>query len=185
MISFSFLLFLAFFFLSSMDEFHHHPILDDDQDDDDASCSYPPTQQPDNKQSSSSQQQLSTLQKRQPLINKFPALHNEKYPSQLSRDLLSTNNFDRNLTVEKARFEPPQLISPSTSGTSPKTIPSPSPLAVASEDPFLIQPPLHHGVADESILSSSAEGRYPATFSSTSTTGGGYYPSMTDMGSEV
>lgn len=167
-----------------MDEFHHHPILDDDQDDDE-SCSYRPNQQqPDNKQSSSSQQ-LSTLQKRQPLINKFPALHSEKYSSQLSRDLLSTNNFDRNLTVEKARFEPPQLISPTASGTSPKTIPSPSPLAVASEDPFLIQPPLNHGVADESILSSSAEGRYPATFSSTSTTGGGYYPSMTDMGSEV
>lgn len=180
-----------------MDEFHHPPLLDDGEDDEQQPS--PPQQQPsDNEQqdtttikqspsSSSSPQQLSTSQKRQPLINKFPALHNEKYPSQLSRDLLSTNNFDRNLTVEKARFEPPQLISPTTSGTSPTMIPSPSPLPppLASEDPFSIQSPLNHGVPDESILSSSAEGRYPATFSSTSTTGGGYYPSMTDMGSEV
>ncbi|CDH58077.1 hypothetical protein RO3G_01268 [Lichtheimia corymbifera JMRC:FSU:9682] len=180
-----------------MDEFHHPPLLDDGEDDEQQPS--PPPQPSDNEQqdtttikqspsSSSSPQQLSTSQKRQPLINKFPALHNEKYPSQLSRDLLSTNNFDRNLTVEKARFEPPQLISPTTSGTSPTMIPSPSPLPppLASEDPFSIQSSLNHGVPDESILSSSAEGRYPATFSSTSTTGGGggYYPSMTDMGSE-
>ncbi|KAI9315698.1 hypothetical protein BX666DRAFT_1958251 [Dichotomocladium elegans] len=110
----------------------------------------------------STRQQPSVTNRRQQRMNKFPTLHNEKYPSQLGRDLLLTSNFDRNLTVEKARFQTPHLITP------------------VEEAP----PVLNHG-ADESLLSSSAEGRYPNTFSSSASTSNTPYCNMNDRGSEV
>ncbi|KAI9256622.1 hypothetical protein BDA99DRAFT_539677 [Phascolomyces articulosus] len=114
----------------------------------------------------------------------FPTLHNDH---QLGRDLLLSNNFDRNMTVEKARFEAPQtLITP------------------ADEMP----PSLSYYPPDESLLSSSAEGRFPiansvptgvGAFSSSISTNGGSgsvgsplipssslspYSTLTDRGSE-
>ncbi|KAI9484726.1 hypothetical protein BDB00DRAFT_853817 [Zychaea mexicana] len=108
------------------------------------------------------------------LMNKFPTLHND---NQLGRDLFVNNNFDRNLTVEKARFDAPQtLITPSDE----------------------VPPQLSNYPPDESLLSSSAEGRYPTVFSSsTSTNGGGSgspmmpssslspYSTLTDRGYET
>ncbi|KAG2219897.1 hypothetical protein INT45_008534 [Circinella minor] len=88
----------------------------------------------------------------------FPTLHND---NPLGRDfLLTNNNFDRNLTVEKARFEAPQtLITP------------------ADEIP----PPFSNYPPDESLLSSSAEARFP-TFASSVPIGNAFSSSISTNG---
>lgn len=47
-------------------------------------------------------------QQRRSLITKFATIHTDKYPENLRREF-PMSNFDRNLTVEKARFEPQPL----------------------------------------------------------------------------
>ncbi|KAG0170511.1 hypothetical protein DFQ28_001972 [Apophysomyces sp. BC1034] len=53
-----------------------------------------------------------------PFVNKFATIPNDKYPQNLRRDLL-LSNFDRNLTIEKAHFEPQPLHTPDTMSDDP------------------------------------------------------------------
>ncbi|KAF7723968.1 hypothetical protein EC973_001484 [Apophysomyces ossiformis] len=53
-----------------------------------------------------------------PFVNKFATIPNDKYPQNLRRDLL-LSNFDRNLTVEKAHFEPQTLHTPEVVSDDP------------------------------------------------------------------
>lgn len=87
---------------------------------------------------------------RRPYLTKFATIHTDKYPQNLRREF-PTTNFDRNLTVEKARFDPqplaiphhpydspppehlPHAASPPTTCNSPNTItPSASSTALSA-----------------------------------------------------
>lgn len=57
-------------------------------------------------------------QQRRSLITKFATIHTDKYPENLRREF-PMSNFDRNLTVEKARFEPQPLNHDTNNTTLP------------------------------------------------------------------
>ncbi|KAI7868128.1 hypothetical protein BDF14DRAFT_1796637 [Spinellus fusiger] len=76
---------------------------------------------------------------KRPLLPKFSTIHTDKYPQHLRHDF-PLPNFDRNLTVEKAHFEPQSLVHPVTSShpSLPVTAPHPT-LPVASLPPLSLQ----------------------------------------------
>ncbi|KAL0091011.1 hypothetical protein J3Q64DRAFT_1023676 [Phycomyces blakesleeanus] len=105
---------------------------------------------------------------KRPFLAKFSTIHTDKYPHQNLRRDFPLPNFDRNLTVEKARFEPQSAVvivnSPNHSisnGNSSLPNPPLPPLSLqtstdSSHDLFLPTPPLPPLLAPSSPILQAA-----------------------------
>ncbi|KAI9269117.1 hypothetical protein BDA99DRAFT_343236 [Phascolomyces articulosus] len=89
------------------------------------------------------QQQQQDEFKKRPYMPKFATIHTDKYPQNLRREF-PMSNFDRNLTVEKARFDPQPNDHKEIPPPAPPSSSSPPHLVSDQLQPQPQQPQLQH-----------------------------------------